>query len=85
MLSGFVERAIREGTVLKQEECFDWKLPPIVGGSVDYSNVEKRSFLVALHLRGQLHEQTRQLPEGTKISKFVVVDEPSKPWWKFWR
>jgi hypothetical protein len=70
---------------LKAEECFDWKLPPIVGGGVDYSNIEKRSVALALHLRAQIHEQTRGLPEGTRISKFVVVDGVSKPWWKFWR
>jgi hypothetical protein len=38
-----------------------------------------------LHIRGQLHEQVRNMIPGTKISKFTVVDEKApQPWWKFW-
>ena len=85
LLSGFVDRAVRESMVLKEDECYDFKIHPIVGGAIDYSNVRKMSFLVALHLRGQLHDQVRHMKPGTKISKFVMVEEKKpKSWWKPW-
>ena len=85
LLSGFVDRAVRESMILKEDECYDFKINPIVGGAVDYSNVGKMSFLVALHLRGQLHDQVRHMKPGTKISKFVLIEEEKpKPWWKLW-
>jgi len=85
LFSGFVDRAIREGMALAEGECYDFKINPIVGGPVDYSNIGKMSFLVALHLRGQIHDQVRRMKPGTKISKFVLADaSSSKPWWKLW-
>lgn len=85
LFSGWVDRAIREGRILGNDECYDFRLHPIVGGQVDYSNVEKINLSVALHLRGQLHDQVRHMKPGTKISKFVLVDEQKvKPWWKLW-
>lgn len=69
LFSGFVDRAIREGMVLAEGECYDFKLNPVVGGLVDYSNVGKMGFLAALHVRGQLHEQVRRMRPGKKQSK----------------
>jgi len=85
----FVQRAEEEGLKLAADECYDFTLHPVIGGEVDMENIEKRSFLVALHIRGQLHEQVRHLPEGTKISGFKCeseepMDKPVKPWWKVW-
>jgi hypothetical protein len=85
LLSGFIDRAVRESMLLKEEECYDFRVHPVVGGAIDYSNVTTISFLVALHLRGQLHDQVRHLKPGTKISKFTFAENPtSKPWWKPW-
>ncbi len=87
LFSGFVDRAVREGGELAATQCYDFRIHPAVGGACDFSNVETRDFVVALHLRGQLHEQTRKLKPGTKISKFVFIDESkpkSKSMWKFW-
>jgi hypothetical protein len=85
LLSGFIDRAIRESRVLKDGECYDFRLHPVVGGAIDYSNVATISFVVALHLRGQIHDQVRHMKPGTRISKFVLAkDGASKPWWKLW-
>ena len=89
LFAPFVQRAISEGMALTEEECYDFKLHPVVGGALEMENIEKRSFLVALHLRGQLHEQVRHLPPGTKINSFKLVEAapthaPQKSWWKLW-
>src|SRR5450830_925122 len=52
LLAGFIERAETENNELNGDECYDFKLHPIVGGSITYENIEKRSFLVVLHIRG---------------------------------
>ena len=81
-------RAESEGLRLGPDECYDFKVHPVLGGSLDLSNIEKRSFLVAFHLRGQLHEQVRHMAPGTKITSFHMVDDasakPKKEWWRFW-
>jgi hypothetical protein len=85
LFSPFVDRAIREGNSLDEGQCYDFLLNPIIGGAIEYDNVGKMNFLVALNIRGQLHDQVRHLPAGTKISNFVMEGEnSSKPWWKIW-
>ena len=85
LLSPLVDRAIRDEKRLGARHCYDFKLHPIVGGPIEYDNIEVQEFMVVLNLRGQLHDQVRDLPVGTKISKFVLLnDKTSKPWWKFW-
>lgn len=72
LFSPFVDRAIREGNSLDESQCYDFLLNPIVGGTIEYDNVGRMNFLVALNIRGQLHDQVRHLLPGTKISKFVM-------------
>jgi hypothetical protein len=85
--AGLVDRAVREGMTLKDGECYDYRINPILGGSVEFENVQKQDFVVALHVAGQIYEQVRHLTPGTKISA-IHVEGPnvhrSKPWWKFW-
>jgi len=85
LLGGFIERALSEGLRLGPNECYDFKIHPRVGGKIAFENIEKRGFVVTLHIRGQLHDQVRHLKPGTKISKFVVVGgKKPAPWRKLW-
>jgi hypothetical protein len=72
--AGFLERASREDIVLMEGECFNYIIHPVVGGKVEYSNVQAEDFVVAVHIGGQLHEQVRHLPPGTKITRFVLEE-----------
>lgn len=74
LLAGFVERAQREGMLLEPNQCYDFKLNPVVGGQLEFGNIEPRNFVVAVHMAGQLHEQTRRLPDGARISGFAMSD-----------
>lgn len=71
-LAGFVERACREGMTLRDGECYDFTIAPVVGGKLEYANIQRRDFVVAVHIAGQLHEQVRHFPAGTKITGFVL-------------
>ena len=70
-LAGFVERAHREGMILTEGECYNFKLHPAVGGKLEYDNLEPRDFVVSVHIAGQIHDQNRRFPSGTKITRFV--------------
>ncbi|GEP42526.1 hypothetical protein [Brevifollis gellanilyticus] len=74
LFGGFVERAVREGRLLGQGQCYDFKVNPVVGGSISYDNIGIRSFVVAVNLAGQLHDKVRHLPEGTIITGFNISD-----------
>jgi hypothetical protein len=72
LLSGFVDRAQSEGKTLSQHQCYDFRRPPVLGGAIDYSNIEKMDLSVALDIRGQIHDQVRTFKPGTKISKITI-------------
>jgi hypothetical protein len=76
LFAGFVERAHREGLTLGSGECYSFKINPVLGGAMDYRNIEKQDFVVALHIAGQIHEQVRNLPPGTKISELKIDGAP---------
>ena len=75
LFAGFVERAQREGMLLKENQCYDFKVNPVVGGKIEFANIEPRDFVVAVNMAGQLHEQTRNLPDGTRIEGFTINSE----------
>lgn len=85
LMSPLIDFLIKSNIRLGTTQCYDFKLHPRVGGQIAHENIEPRDFVVALNLRGQLHEQVRHLKPGTKISGFKLTEEqPSKPWWKLW-
>ena len=48
-------------------------MPPLVlGGEAAVENLEASDFVVTMHIRGQIHDQIRGLPPGTKITGFNV-------------
>lgn len=58
-----IGQAVSEGLCLSAGECYDFKLPPALGGEIAYPNVEKTNFVLALNLRGQIHARNRQIEE----------------------
>jgi len=63
--------------VLGKNECYDYKVPPILGDKLEVANIEPTDIAVHQGLVSQNHEQARNLPEGTKIIKVLVDgDEP---------
>ena len=74
LLAAFVLRAEREGLELADGECYDWKISPTLGGSVEFHNIHRMNFVAAMAVSGQLHEQIRNLPPDAKISGFEMGD-----------
>jgi len=74
LMAGFVIRANNEGMRLGQNECYEFKIPPVLSGPIEFDNIEVQNFVVALHIRGQIHKQAEELPPGTIISEFKVIE-----------
>jgi hypothetical protein len=53
-------------------QCYSYKLPRAVGGSFEPANVEATNALLHFSIMGQIHEQIRGLPSGTKIRRFIA-------------
>jgi hypothetical protein len=53
----------------------NFRVPPVLGGALEVGNVGTIDFVVGRSIAGQLHDQIRGLPPGTRISGFTVSDE----------
>jgi hypothetical protein len=72
LLAGLAIGAEHQGLIPAPGQVYGFKTPPVLGGTLDLGNVEVIDFVVGLHLAGQLHDQVRRLPPGTRISGFTI-------------
>ncbi len=69
LMSELVLLAREQGLILNEGECYEFKIAPILGGAIEYSNLQKMNFKISLHINGQLIKQVKDLPLGTKINE----------------
>ncbi|GAB5562818.1 MAG: hypothetical protein SynsKO_44650 [Synoicihabitans sp.] len=86
LMGGLVDRAMSEGHILNDGECYDFVVSPVLGGEASFENMQRLDFSVATSISGQIHRQVKDLAEGTEISSIVLDGDKSqaKPWWKIW-
>jgi len=66
--------ALKEaGVELASGQIYSLKLPAILGGKYVLDNVAPTDILVHFSLAGQIHEQVKDLPPGTKIKGFEIT------------
>jgi hypothetical protein len=69
-MPAFLDQLRDAGSHLSQGECYTATLPTILSGPFSVANWRPTHWRIHFHSLGQIHEQVRDLPEGTKISKF---------------
>ncbi|WP_299193344.1 T6SS immunity protein Tdi1 domain-containing protein [uncultured Erythrobacter sp.] len=74
LFEALVIGARNRGLILESGECYDFRIAPVFGGTMNVAEMHKLSFVVKLHIAGQLHEQVRGLPPGTPISEITISD-----------
>ncbi len=72
LFSSFVDRALSEGMNLEEGQCYDFKVNPVLGGAVEFENIEVNDFVVSLYVSGQVHQQIKDLPPGAKIKEINI-------------
>ena len=66
--------AHQSGLVLSEANVYSFKLPPVLGGQFEISNIEATNFVVSTNIAGQIHKQVKDLPEGAQITGFSIGD-----------
>jgi hypothetical protein len=70
-IPSWVEELIKEGKILKENEVYSYKLPLLLGGEHSVDNIEPAEMSVHFAFSGQICEQIKDLPDGTKIKNVV--------------
>ena len=70
LLAGLAFAAEEAGLSASGNDILDFKIPPVLGGEFEVTNLAVTDFEVAVNLAGQLHEQIKDLPDGAEITGF---------------
>jgi hypothetical protein len=72
LYEGLVIGQASRGVFLEKGECFGWIIPPIIGGSFEADNIKPHNIVAYETVVGALHQQIRDLPPGSTVSRFTV-------------
>jgi len=64
---------VDEGITLGRNECYSPDVPPHLGGELDEENLKPTDIYVHFSMSGQVWQQTKDLPAGTKIAGAKIV------------
>jgi hypothetical protein len=67
LLIPLVDRCIEAGVTLGANQCYAFKIPPLLGGKYDFDNVYRTDLSVHYGFLADLHKGTQDLPDGTPI------------------
>jgi Domain of unknown function (DUF1851) len=78
LLANLALAAEDRGLTLNPAEVYAFVVPPILGGHMAVDRIQVMDFVVSLEILGQIHDQVRGLPPGTRISGVVVDNFPDE-------
>jgi hypothetical protein len=67
-----VDACRAQGMTPDRNQCYGFKLPPLLGGAYEPSNFELTDIAVHYSFLGDLYRQTKDLPDGTVIQTVLV-------------
>jgi len=67
-----VDECRKAGMQLGSSQCYGFKIPPVLGGKYELSNVEPIHLAVHYSFLADIYKQTKDLPDGTPIKAVVV-------------
>lgn len=73
LLASLAGAAAGSGLRLNGDEVYDFKTPPILGGTQEPDNLAVLEFKVAVNICGQIHNQVRELPPGASIGEIKIT------------
>jgi hypothetical protein len=63
-----VDRCVGCGMLLNADQCYGYKVPPLLGGTYEIDNIEPTGLSVHYGLLGSIFKQTKGMPDGTLVS-----------------
>lgn len=67
-----VDQCCEAGMSLAPDQCYGFKIPPVLGGKYELANVEPTNLSVHYSLLADIYKQTKDLPVGTPIKAVVI-------------
>jgi hypothetical protein len=67
-----VDHCVAAGMTLAEDQCYGFKIPPMLGGGYSFENVVPTGLSAHYSLLADLWQQTKDLPDGTEITVQVV-------------
>ncbi|MDC7677372.1 T6SS immunity protein Tdi1 domain-containing protein [Asticcacaulis machinosus] len=72
LLMSLTNACVASGMTLKNNECYSFKIPPLLGGLYEVDNIEPTDLSVHYSFLADIYIQTKDLPEGSKVNfKFI--------------
>jgi hypothetical protein len=66
-LPELINELIEAGKIIKENEVYSYKILPVIGGEYNVDNIEPTDISVHFAMSGQICEQIKDLPDGTKV------------------
>ena len=63
-----IEQLLTAGMTLNEIEVYSYKKLPVIGGEYSVDNIEQTDMSVHFAICGQICEQIKDLPDGTKVN-----------------
>jgi hypothetical protein len=67
-----VDECVATGMTLGAQQCYGFKIPPVLGGTYELDNVELKTLTEYYSFTAYIHRQTRDLPEGAQVKLDVA-------------
>ncbi len=67
-----VDDLVASGLLLKPSQCYGFKVPPVLGGRYEVENCGALSIPDYLGAYGSIHDQLRDVPDGSRVVLKVV-------------
>jgi hypothetical protein len=67
LLISLTEKCVAAGLTLEPGNCYCFRVSPLLGGEYVVENIEVMDLVVNYSFLAKLHQQTKDLPDGTKI------------------
>jgi hypothetical protein len=72
MMVSLVNACVKAGMKIGPNQCYGFKIPPMLGGTYEVENMEPTLLSVHYSLLGEICEQTKDLPRGTKVKRIEI-------------
>ena len=70
-----VDRLVAAGVALRPGRCYGFRMLPVLGGAYAVENCAAISIPDYLGATGSIHEQLRDLPDGSRV-RLKIVNRP---------
>jgi len=67
-----VDQLVEAGTTLTKGPCYSFRVPPVLGGAYSIENTVTLDIAGHYSLYGEVHEQLKDLPDGTEVRLRVI-------------